>query len=195
MDRNISSIPFERYADDMICHCVSMRQALWLRSKLEHRFGKLGLMLHPDKTRVVYCKDSRRIGQYSCSSFDFLGFTFRGRRGWDSRKNRATTKFLPAISDSAMKKLRGEIKGWKLGSKIHMDINAISNWLNPIIRGWSNYYGKFYGSVLHSIWRYLNHRIVSWINQKFKSCRRSLRRAWHLFARIKADKGRLFAHW
>ena len=67
------NIPFERFADDILCHCVSEAQARWLRRVLEQRFAACGLELHPQKTKVVYCKDDDRRGHAPHETFDFLG--------------------------------------------------------------------------------------------------------------------------
>ena len=79
MDREHPGSPFERYADDVVIHCDTEAKALHLWAALAERLGSLGLELHPDKTKVVYCKDTNRRGTSEHTSFDFLGYTFRGR--------------------------------------------------------------------------------------------------------------------
>ena len=80
MARTFSHIPFERYADDAICHCKSADEAQALWSALADRFAACKLVLHPEKTKIVYCKDANRRGDFSNQSFDFLGFKFRVRK-------------------------------------------------------------------------------------------------------------------
>ncbi len=79
MRRNHPDIPFERYADDVICHCRKQEQAKALHASLERRFADCRLALHPEKTKIVYCKDEDRRGDYPNCKFDFLGYTFRPR--------------------------------------------------------------------------------------------------------------------
>ncbi len=55
MSRNYPDIPFERYADDIICHCRSANEARVLWSALADRFTACNLTLHPQKTKLVYC--------------------------------------------------------------------------------------------------------------------------------------------
>jgi group II intron reverse transcriptase/maturase len=101
------SVPFERYVDDAVVHCRSERQAKMVRGALEERLGQVGLMLHPDKTRIVYCKDGKRRGSHEHTSFTFLGFTFRAR-AMRSRHGNVFTGFGPAISKDALKKISAE---------------------------------------------------------------------------------------
>ena len=80
MDREHSGCAFERHADDVVIHCDTEQQAQRLWADLVERLGSLGLELHPDKTKIVYCKDTKRRDEAEHTSFDFLGYTFRGRR-------------------------------------------------------------------------------------------------------------------
>src|SRR5205807_180367 len=79
MDREFPTVRFERYADDAVVHCVSQRQAQRVLAALKDRMAQVGLELHPDKTRIVYCQDGKRRGFHKNTSFTFLGFTFRQR--------------------------------------------------------------------------------------------------------------------
>ena len=58
MAREYPTVPFERYADDAVVHCASERQAREVRAAIAERMAEVGLRLHPDKTRIVYCKDA-----------------------------------------------------------------------------------------------------------------------------------------
>ena len=78
--RTFPTVTFERYCDDAVIHCVSEEQARQVRDALAARLAAVGLELHPDKTRIVYCKDADRRGDYEVTSFTFLGYTFV--RGW-----------------------------------------------------------------------------------------------------------------
>ena len=106
--RNHPDIPFERYADDVICHCRSEEQARTLRASLETRFAECGLTLHPDKTKIVYCKDDDRRGDYPDQKFDFLGYTFRPRLS--RRRQGFGVSFSPAASGKALKSIRQTVR-------------------------------------------------------------------------------------
>ena len=109
MQRNHPDIPFERYADDAICHCRSEEQAAALRNALEKRFVECGLTLHPEKTKIVYCKDDDRRGNPPDHKFDFLGYTFRPRLS-RRRGGKVGVSFSPAASDKALKAIRQTVR-------------------------------------------------------------------------------------
>lgn len=146
--RNYPGIQFERYADDAVVHCASERQAREVLAALANRMDEVGLRLHPDKTRIVYCKDGKRRGSYEHTSFTFLGFTFRAR-GARNRNGVNFTGFLPAISKDAQKKISTEIRSWRLHQQIHLTFFDLARRINPIVRGWMQYYGAFFRSELH----------------------------------------------
>jgi len=135
MQRNCSYIPFERYADDAVCHCRSERQAKWLKASLKKRFGEVGLELHPEKTRIVYCKDKDRTGNYPNESFDFLGYTFRPRRS-KNRWGKYFINFSPAISNKAAKAIRKASKSWRWHLRSDKSLEDLARMFNPVIQGW-----------------------------------------------------------
>lgn len=194
MQRYSPSIPFERYADDAVCHCKSERQAQWLKRTLERRFAKAGLMLHPKKTKVVYCKDEDRKGSYLHESFDFLGYTFRPRRS-KNRWGKYFINFSPAISNKAAKCIRDTAKSWRWHLRSDKDLEDFANMFNPIIRGWITYYGRFYKSALYPTLRCLDRRLVQWARRKFKRLKRHRRRAEQWLRRVARRQPGLFAHW
>jgi RNA-directed DNA polymerase len=147
MRRNYPAIPFERYADDAICHCQSEAQALELRQALEQRFAECKLQLHPQKTKVVYCKDANRSGQYPERSFDFLGYTFRPR-GAVNRNGERFTSFVPAVSNKAAKEMRCRVRRWRLHRRNDLELDEIARQVRPVLTGWVRYYGRFYPSKL-----------------------------------------------
>ena len=194
MRRTCPSIPFERFADDAICHCESLAQAQWLKEALAVRLAECGLELHPQKTKIVYCKDSDRRGTYPNQSFDFLGDSFRPRRS-KNRWGKFFVNFTPGISNAAAKAIRQTIKGWKLRCRIDKQVDDLARMFNPMIRGWINYYGRFYKSALYPTLRYLDRRLAHWATAKYKRLRRHRRRADHWLRRIAQAKSGLFAHW
>jgi RNA-directed DNA polymerase len=137
MRRNYDSIPFERYADDILVHCKSEQQARWIRTVIENRLNHCGLGLHPAKTKIVYCKDSFRGGNYPDKKFDFLGYTFRPRRSKD-RYGRFFVSLLSAVSDEAAKSMRRTIRGWRMHRMTEKSIEDLACMFNPVIRGWIN---------------------------------------------------------
>ena len=194
MKRQSPNIPFERYADDAICHCKSERQAQWLKATLERRFAEVGLMLHPQKTKIVYCKDEDRRENYSNESFDYLGYTFRPRRS-KNRWGKYFINFSPAISNKAAKAIRDEAKRWRWHLRSDKHLEDLARMFNPIIRGWISYYGRFYKSALYPTLRCLDRRLVQWARRKFKRLKRHRRRAEQWLRRVARRQPGLFAHW
>ncbi len=194
MTRNHPGIRFERYADDAICHCTSEAEASALRSSLEERFADCGLTLHPEKTKVVYCKDDDRRGTYPNQKFDFLGYTFRPRL---SRRRRDTfgVSFSPAASDKALKAIRQTVRSWTLHERSDKTLDDLARMFNANIRGWINYYGCYYKSALYPTLRHIDRILARWAHRKFKSLRRHRRRTQHWVARIARRQPLLFAHW
>ena len=194
MRRNNSSIPFERYADDILVHCKSEGQARWIKSAIEKRLQQCRLQLHPQKTKIVYCKDSSRRGNYSNEKFDFLGYTFRPRLS-KSRRGEFFVNFSPAVGDEAAKSIRREIRGWRIHRMSDKSIEDLSRIFNPVLRGWINYYGRFYKSALYPIFDQLNCALKRWAMRKYKKLRGRQRRARYWLGRIARREPNLFVHW
>ena len=193
MDRTFPGCPWERYADDIIAHCDSKEQAEELQTAIAERLGTLGLELHPDKTRIVYCKDSNRRGDSEHVSFDFLGYSFqgrvaRGRRGY-------FVSFIPAMSGKAKKAKGKQIRDWHLNRRIGTDLSGIARSINPQVRGWINYYGRFYRSKLYFMAKRIDEHLVRWAMRKLKRFRRRPGRAWEWLSAVRRREPRLFAHW
>lgn len=194
MEREYPTIPFERYADDAVCHCKSLAQAEYLLRKLNERMGNVGLELHPEKTKIVYCKDTDRQKDYSLTSFDFLGYTFRARRS-KSRWGKFFINFSPAISNKAAKAIRQTSRKWNWPRRSDKSLEDLAQMFNPVIQGWINYYGRFYKSALYPALRCLDRRLVIWATRKYKRFRGHRRRASQWLERIARRQPNLFAHW
>jgi RNA-directed DNA polymerase len=193
MGREFPTVTFERYVDDAVVHCVSEKQARMLRDKIAARFDEVGLRLHPEKTKIVYCKDGRRRGSSEHTSFAFLGFTFRARAARD-RHGRNFTSFLPAISKDAMKRLNREVRGWRLHLHNTWDLGQIARWINPIVRGWLQYYGRFYRSELYPLLKRINTYLMRWVRKKYRRLR-GFKKA-HAWWRMVGERvPHLFTHW
>jgi group II intron reverse transcriptase/maturase len=194
MGRNHPEIPFERFADDVICHCQSEAQAQELRAALERRFAECALMLHPEKTQVVYCKDDDRRGDYPQQKFDFLGYTFRPRLARRQR-GRIGVSFSPAVSNKALKAMRRELRSWTLPQRSDKALDDLARMFNSIIRGWINYYGCYYKSALYPTLRHIDAKLARWAYWKYKSLRGHRRRARHWLDCAARRQPGLFAHW
>ncbi len=194
MAKHHPNIRFERYADDLLCHCRSEAQARWLWGVLEQRFAECGLELHPQKTKIVYCKDDDRRGHYPNENFDFLSYTFRPRRS-KNRWGKYFVNFSPGVSNAAAKAMRQTIRGWQLRCRVDKRIDDLARMFNPVIRGWITYYGRYYKSALYPTLRYLDRRLARWAMAKYKRLRRHRRRSEHWIRRVACRELRLFAHW
>lgn len=165
--RQMRSVRFCRYADDGVIHCKSEAQAKLVLRKLAERLKECGLELHPEKTRIVYCQDVNRQVRYRFIQFTFLGYTFRPRKAVD-KYGRVYVNFAPVVSREAMKAMRQTVRGWHLQRKCDKELRDLANMFGPILRGWSNYYGRFYTSALKPLWRSENAYLVRWMRRKYK---------------------------
>ena len=194
MERNYPQNPFCRYADDAVAHCRNEAEVHRLQTALEIRFKECGLELHPQKTKIVYCKDDDRRGDYPNTSFDFLGFTFRPRKS-RNRRGKHFINFTPAVSNKAGKAMRQTARRWKMHLRSDKTLEDLSRMFGPVIRGWINYYGSFYKSALYKTLRHLNRTLVRWAIRKYKRLRGHRRRAEYWLGRIARKQPQLFPHW
>ena len=194
MKRHYPQIPFERYADDGICHCRSKAEAEILRVAIEKRFAECGLELNLQKTKIVYCKDDDRRGNYPEQKFDFLGFTFRPRRA-KNRRGKLFVGFTPAISNRAKKSICDTMRRWKMHRQTDKSLDELARVVNPVLRGWINYYGRFYKSALYRVFQHLNNILVQWASRKYKRLRGYDQRASQWLQGIFHRQPKLFAHW
>jgi group II intron reverse transcriptase/maturase len=195
MQRNFPSVRFERYADDAIVHCRSERQARMVLNAIRSRFGQCGLELHATKTRIVYCKDDDRPGEYEHVAFDFLGYTFQPRRA-KNRWGKFFVSFLPAMSTKAAKTIRKTIREWRMAStRNNQRLEDLAEVVNPVLRGWINYYGRFYRSKCVQVLRHLNEALAVWVRRKYRRFRRRERASMHWLGRIARRDPHLFVLW
>lgn len=193
--RNFPDIQFARYADDAVVHARSHSQAETLLAAIRKRLAECGLELHPEKTRVVYCKDDDRRGTHEHTSFDFLGYTFRPRRA-KNRWGKLFISFLPGVSNKAAKSIRATIRSWRLGgSRNNQSLEEIAKLVNPFVRGWVNYYGRYYPSALTPVLRSLERSLVYWVRRKFKRLCNHQRKAVHWLGRVARREPQLFVMW
>lgn len=186
--------PFARYADDAVIHCKTEDEAIKLLESLNSRMNECKLELHPTKTRIVYCKDADRKENHDTISFDFLGYTFRPRRS-KNKWGKHFINFTPAISNKSKKSIRQKVRDWKLQLKVEKDLTDLSNMFDSKIKGWINYYGKFYKSEMYSTLRHINKALIMWVRKKYKKFARHKKRAEHFLGRIAKQNPRFFKHW
>ncbi len=194
MERNYPQCLFARYADDAVVHCRSQTEAEEMLEAIAQRLQDCMLTMHPDKSKVVYCKDSNRREDYPQTQFTFLGFTFRPRVA-GSRSGKRFTSFLPAVSDEAMKSMRKTIRGWNLNRQTFANLERLANQYNAILRGWWNYYGSFYKTEMRKLFYYFSQRLASWARRKYKKLKCHKRRSFQWLNRVAKRQPRLFFHW
>lgn len=195
MQRNHVDVPWCRYADDGLLHCETLEQAETLLEKLKQRFSECGLELHPDKTKIVYCKDGKRKGNYPNKEFTFLGYTFRSRECKNSKTNKLFESFTPAVSKAALKSMRAITRRSGVRWRTDLSLDEIAKWFNPILQGWLNYYGRYSRSAMYPIARHFNLTLIAWAMKKYRHLRNKKTRAAILVERIARKQSRLFAHW
>jgi RNA-directed DNA polymerase len=194
LTREFPAVRFERYCDDAVIHCGSLEQARQVRDALAARLATIGLELHPDKTRIVYCQDADRRGDHEVTSFTFLGYTFRPRLA-KNRWGKHFVNFLPAVSKDAIKAMGREIRSWHIARRSDKSLNDLALMFNNIVQGWINYFGRFYKSMLYPLLRRINDHLVRWAMRKYRRLRRREQRARQLMAEASRRSPRLFAHW
>lgn len=184
-----------RYADDGLVHCQTEQQAQQMLAALKERFEACGLEIHPEKTRIIYCKDGKRKAKYPNTKFVFLGYEFRRRTAQNSRNKILFLNFTPAVSKDALKSMRAKIRESKILRKTSMPIEKIAEVMNPILNGWLNYYGKYCPSALYPMIDCFDRSLVKWSMRKFKKLQGHKTQASHLIRKIRESKPALFAHW
>jgi RNA-directed DNA polymerase len=192
--RTHPQVPFCRYADDGVIHCQSLAHANNLREQLSARLAVCGLELHPDKTRVVYCKDANRKQAHDAIQFDFLGFTFRPRMAIN-RRGRVFLSFSPALSRAALTDMRQTIRRWRLQLRSDLSLEELGQLYSPVIRGWMSYYTCFRPSAFQRVAEHIDRFLIRWAMRKFKRLKGHWLRAlrW-LRAQSRSQPG-LFPHW
>ncbi len=190
-----TTVRFIRYADDAIVHCKSKAQATWVLQKLKERMQSCGLELHPDKTKIVYCRDYRRQGDYPIVQFDFLGYSFLPRTSKSKQDGKLFLGFDCAISKSSKQRIIAKLRGFDIQHLTFKSIVGVAQYLNPYIRWWVNYYGKFRGSEMNSIFQLLRRRFVFWARKRYKRYKTNLNRAYKWLDRVKEQFPNLFYHW
>ena len=195
MARRFPDLPWCRYADDGLVHCRNETEAQTVREALAARLAECRLELHPTKTKVVYCKDHRRGREYETVSFDFLGYCFRPRSVKGPYSQKVFCGFTPAVSKPALNAMRSTIRDLNIRTRTGATLDEIARELNPMVRGWIAYYGRYTRSALYPMARYINQTLAVWLKRKYKRFHRRLGRARLFLAKIARENRRLFVHW
>jgi group II intron reverse transcriptase/maturase len=195
MAREYPGVRFERFADDAVIHCVTERQAWEVRNAIGRRFADIGLSLHPDKTKVVYCKDDRRRRDYPAVSFTFCGYAFRPRKAFNKVEGRAFTRFLPAVDPGKLAVMSRKVTSWKMHRRTTLTLNDLAREVNPVLRGWLAYFTAFYPSNVIPLLGRVDRHLMHWARRKYKRLERGDKRAREWLRGVRERAPRLFAHW
>ena len=195
MAREYPDLPWCRYADDGLVHCRTEAEAIAVKAKLAARLAECYLEMHPDKTKIVYCKHGRRKRKYPNTRFDFLGYCFRQTCSMNCKTKKLFTNFGPQVSASSIKAMLQEIRGLKLRRTTYIELADIARKINPILRGWLNYYGLFDPSEMYPVWRYVNATLRAWVMRKYKRYAGRKTRASLMLHSIYNKRPKLFVHW
>ena len=195
MTREYPNLPWCRYADDGLVHCRTESEAVAVKAKLADRLAECRLEMHPDKTKIAYCKDWKRRGKYPNTKFDFLGYCFRSRMALNPKQNKVFEGFGPQVSPLSLKTMRREIGELNLRRRTNIELADIALEINPILQGWVNYYGAYTTSAMNPIWYYVNATLIAWAMRKYKRYKRKKIQAGLMIEVIANKRRRLFVHW
>jgi RNA-directed DNA polymerase len=195
MVREFPTVSFERFADDAVIHCVSERQAREVREAVARRLAEVGLEVHPDKTRIVYCKDSNRRGTYEQVSFTFCGFTFRPREAYNKRQRVAFTAFLPAVAPGKLTAMSRRVASWRIHRRVNLTLDDLAAEINLVLRGWLAYFTAFYPSAVSPLCNRIDNHLMRWARWKYKRLERSGKRARAWLTGVQSRTPELFVHW
>ncbi|MCM3885170.1 group II intron reverse transcriptase/maturase [Frankia sp. R82] len=193
--REFPTVAFERFADDVVIHCLTERQARQVWEAVERRFVQIGLQLHPDKTRIVYCKDSRRRQEFEQVTFTFCGYAFRPRMAFDRKRKQVYTGFLPAVAPEKLAEMSRRIASWRIHRRTNQTLAEIARWLNPVLRGWLNYFTAFYPTMVIPLYKRIDRHLMRWARWKYRRLSRSERRARQWLKVVREREPNLFVHW
>lgn len=194
MKRRNPLCPFARYADDAVVHCRTQKQAEEVMQFIALRLAECGLTMHPEKSKIIYCKDSNRTESSPHVYFTFLGFTFRPRKAL-SKQRRIFTSFLPGVSKDALKRMRQTVRGWKLNRQTHVALTALATQYNPIIQGWWNYYAAFYQTAMFDVSQHIDQALERWARRKYHALSGRKQGSGQWLRKMKDAEPQLFHHW
>ena len=195
IEKTDRTVQFSRYADDIIVHCKSKVHAEQKLQAIHQRMESVGLELHPQKTKIVYCRDYRRKEKHPIVKFDFLGYSFQPRTAFSKKLGKLFIGYDCAISISSRKRIADKLEALNVNKLSFKSIVGVAQFLNPMIRGWVHYYGKFKMFELTKVFRLLSMRLVWWARKRYKRYKTSIRKAYKWLASIRKQFPTLFYHW
>ncbi len=195
ISRRDPSIQFVRYADDIIIHCKTLSQARHSLQMIKDRVKDCGLTLHPEKTKIVYCKDFKRQKNYRQVKFDFLGYTFQPRTTKSKRTGKLFLGYSCAMSIQSRSRIFEIIRKMNIPRMMCKSIVGIAHHLNPKLRGWIRYFGKYRGYSLSKVFYILRVKLARWARYHYKRYRTNLKKAYRWLDRVRAQFPNLFYHW
>jgi RNA-directed DNA polymerase len=195
MARTYPDLPWCRYADDGLVHCRTEQEAHAIKAGLAARLMECGLEMHPEKTKIVYCKDGSRKERHPNRKFDFLGYTFRPRVVKNRKRNSLFVSFTPAVSTAALKTMRQTVRKLNFRNRTQLHLTEIARELNPVLRGWLGYYGQYYPSAMYPVLRHVNCTLVAWAMRKYKRFGGHRTRASLFLEAISVRQPQIFVHW
>jgi group II intron reverse transcriptase/maturase len=189
MIQNNKGVMFERYADDIVCHCYRMSDAIRLKESIKARFQEVGLEVNAQKSNIVYIDTFERTNVKTC--FTFLGYDFKVRT-LKNFKGELYRRCMPGASKKALCKITQTIKNWRI-HRATESLEKLAQRYNVVLRGWIEYYGKYwYRNFGYHLWSTFQSRLVKWMKSKYRI---TTRKAEYRLALIKKAKPNLFAHW
>ena len=195
LEQNHPKVEFVRYADDAIHHCRTKAEAEQTLATLDERMKVCGLELHPEKTKLVYCRDYRRQESFETVKFDFLGYSFQPRSTKSKQTGKLFLGFDCAISISSKKRIADKLEELEIDRLNFRSIVGVALYLEPLIRGWINYYGKFRITELNPIFLLLRQRLVWWARKRYKRYKTNMNKAYRWMDRVKKQFPNLFYQW
>ncbi|XWN35072.1 MAG: group II intron reverse transcriptase/maturase [Roseivirga sp.] len=195
MEKRHRTVKFVRYADDVIIHCQNEREAEWILEEVSERLKACKLKMNASKTRLVNCKHPSKGGKHPSVKFDFLGYTFGPQSYRDKANKEIGLSFGPSISAKSKRRILAEVKTMRIFRKTSQSLEAIAKELNPKLRGWINYYGKYKRYKLGQVLYYVNRRLANWLRTRYKRLKGSYVKAYQMLARIGKESPMLFYHW
>mgnify|MGYP003641799431 FL=1 len=179
----------------MILHCNTKARAEQLLNLVHQRMESVGLELHPQKTKIVYCRDYKRKGNHPTVKFDFLGYSFQPRTACSKKKRKLFIGYDCAISIGSRKRIADKLEELNVNKLAFKSIVGVAQYLNPMIRGWVRYYGKFKMYELTKVFRLLSKRLVWWARKRYKRYKTSIRKGYKWLATVRKQYPTLFYHW
>jgi len=194
LGKHYPEIAFVRYADDMVIHCSTEAETKQMLTAIRLRLAECKLSLSEEKTKMVYCRDYRRVQQDYGKKFDFLGFTFKPRT-LPSKRGGLFVGYGCAISQKAQTRVIQVWKELNLHRRSDLTIQDIANEVNPQMRGVIKYYGKYKLWELQRLMRHFEFRLAKWVLNRYRKFKGSYEKAYGWINEMKVSYPGMFYHW